>query len=46
MSPTLRLAQGGGDRLAECVEVFRGSAIWERYFAGRPAGPAVVRHYR
>ena len=34
MSPALRLAPGGGDRLAECVEVFRGSAIWERYFAG------------
>lgn len=29
----LLLAKGGADRLGECVDVFRGSSIWERYFS-------------
>ena len=30
----LTLAAGGWEQLDQCVDVFRGSSIWERYFAG------------
>lgn len=33
MSASLILAPGGADRLPECIEIFRGTAIWHRYFA-------------
>ena len=33
MSAELILALGSAGRLGECVDVFRGSSIWEHYFA-------------
>lgn len=32
MSGSLTLVRGSGDRLAEYVDIFRGSSIWDRYF--------------